>query len=239
MGIVIIIICVLWFSLRILAKVGATASNHQAPKTENNNYYNYKEQNNITATNEFSFQSTSQGTAARFVVDNNQKRIIVSSAEAITEIPYDEVAGCEIFTNSAVSGGIGRAFVGGAIAGDTGAIIGAATAKEKIQSYKIVIYRNNIQTPSITISLIVSETKTDSFDYHNATKFATNVNASIKAIIAQNTQQAREVKVPTSTTVSQPSDIQSRLAKLDNLKSSGVITTEEYEEKRKKIIDEI
>ena len=34
-------------------------------------------------------------------------------------------------------------------------------------------------------------------------------------------------------------DIEDRLAKLDNLKSSGIITNEEYDEKRKKIIDEI
>ena len=46
-------------------------------------------------------------------------------------------------TDSKVTGGIGRAVVGGVLAGDVGAFVGAMTAPEKIVSYKIVIYKNN------------------------------------------------------------------------------------------------
>lgn len=126
------------------------------------------------------------GIAYKFIVDGRNKNIhILGKNDRRTSIPFSKIIGCDIFTDSEVTGGIGRAVVGGILAGDTGAIVGAVTAKKHIMSYKIVIYCEDITTPQITITLISKKTATKDKDYQNAVAFASNVSASIKAIIAQ------------------------------------------------------
>ena len=70
------------------------------------------------------------------------------------------------------------------IAGDAGAIVGAATAKKQISTYGIRIYRKNIQSPTYEISLINMKIATEAERYKSAVNFATKVCASIRAIIS-------------------------------------------------------
>lgn len=55
------------------------------------------------------------------------------------------------------NGAISRAVVGGAIAGGSGAVIGAMTAKDQVSekkgNYLITIYLNDIDIPQITLNL--------------------------------------------------------------------------------------
>lgn len=133
-------------------------------------------QNNISWTN---------STAYRYIVDDKNSFVYILNKDRIGEaIPFREIIGCEIMTDSEVTGGIGRAIVGGVLAGEAGAVVGAVTAKKHIMSYKIVIYRSNIQTPTTEIILIKEKKSTKDADYTNAVSFANKVNASIKAIIS-------------------------------------------------------
>ena len=129
--------------------------------------------------------SWANSTAYRYIVDDKNSFVHILSKDGTGEaIPFREIIGCEIMTDSEVTGGIGRAIVGGVLAGETGAVVGAVTAKKHIMSYKVVIYRSNIQTPTNEIVLIKEKKSTKDADYTNAVSFANKVNASIKAIIA-------------------------------------------------------
>ena len=122
-----------------------------------------------------------------FFVDQISGTIAVFSNHGLREVaPFSKVIGCEIITDSKVTGGIGRAVVGGVLAGDVGALVGAMTAPNNIVSYKIVIYLNNVIAPKIEIPIIEEKKSTKDPDYTNAIQFSESINAAIKAIIYQN-----------------------------------------------------
>lgn len=122
-----------------------------------------------------------------FFIDQVSRKIGVFSNHGLREaVPFSKVIGCEIYTDSKVTGGIGRAVVGGMIAGDVGAIVGAMTAPSSIMSYKVVVYVNDALDPMIEIPLVEEKKSTKNTDYTDAVRFAENVNAAIKAIVYQN-----------------------------------------------------
>lgn len=123
----------------------------------------------------------------RVIIDEPNKIFYISEyGDSFYAIPFSEIIGCEILTDSEVTGRVGRAIVGGMIAGDVGAVVGAATAKKQISSYTIRIYRKNIQRPTYEIPLIRVKIATEAEQYKNAVNFADKINASIKAIISMN-----------------------------------------------------
>lgn len=154
---------------------------------------NYISDNGIHVGVEYCFESSyyknniswDLGIAFRYIVDDKNKFVHILDKDGIGQaIPFCEIIGCEIVTDSQVTGGIGRAIVGGVLAGEAGAVVGAVTAKKHIMSYKIVFYRSNIQMPTNEIVLINEKTSTKSEDYASAVAFANKVNASVKAIIS-------------------------------------------------------
>ena len=165
----------------------------------------YLRANNVSISTEYAYHSSyytdninyNNSIAIRFIVDSQHQFIHILSkskrTDYITEtsMPFRQIIGCEIMTDSKVTGGIGRAVVGGVIAGDAGAIVGAITAPSKIMSYKIVIYKNDPNNPIEEIILVNEKKATKDPDYINAVRFAENVNAVIKAIVYQNSIVSR------------------------------------------------
>lgn len=150
--------------------------------------------NKITITVEYCFSdnyyknniSWANSNNVRFIVDRPHEKVVVFSKGGLKEfISFNSIIGCEIITDSKVTGGVKRAVVGGFIAGDAGAIIGAATAKPHVMSYKIVIYKKDVSSPKTEIVLIKEKKSTKDSDYADAVRFAENVNAVIKAIVMQ------------------------------------------------------
>lgn len=152
----------------------------------------YIKTNNITITAKYEYKSEyytndinwTKGVSVKYIVDGQNKKIhIFDRVGARIEIPFTEVIGCEVFSDSKTVGGIKRAIVGGMLAGDAGALVGTMTAQPHIFSYKIIIYRSDIQYPTAEIVLIREKTSTKSKDYTSAVEFSQKVLASIKAII--------------------------------------------------------
>lgn len=144
----------------------------------------------ITKSVDFEWHDFANEHMHRFIVDDKAKKIYVSTGidvYSLNEIPYREIIGFEVIEDSHVTGGIKRAVVGGVLAGDAGAIVGAQTAHKKaVSSMKAVIYRKNIGSPQYIFEFIESETPKDSFDYTSAKEFTEKVSATLKAIMAIN-----------------------------------------------------
>ncbi len=145
------------------------------------------EQNNYHPSVDFSYESIMHDISARFMVDEHEKVVLISfmSSSSIV-IKFSDIIGCAIREDSRVSGGIGRAVVGGVLAGGAGAIVGASTAKRQIESYEIAIYTNSINSPEVSIKLINTKERTDGINYKNAVNYGNRVNSTIKVIIFQN-----------------------------------------------------
>lgn len=158
-------------------------------------------------------------------------------------IKYETIIECKIIENSNVinSGGIGRAIVGGIIAGDSGAIVGANTRKSKniVSSLLIRIVTKEIDEPLYTVELLDYQIDTNKPLYANfykqAMEFANNVYATIQAIINDNnnTNVVETKQEPNSTNGLE------QLEKLADLKEKGIITQEEFEESKKKILSKL
>mgnify|MGYP003290049080 CR=1 FL=1 len=141
--------------------------------------------NNIRRSAEYTYQDKLNSKKIRFIVDKSKQKIHISETSGkFKEYAFKDILGCEIVADSQVTGGIKRAIVGGVLAGDAGAVVGAVTAKPHIMSYKLVLYLRNISAPKVEIELITQKTKTKDTDYTNAVAFAENVVATVKAILA-------------------------------------------------------
>lgn len=141
--------------------------------------------NNIRRSAEYTYQDKLNSKKIRFIVDKSKQKIYISETSSrFKEYAFKDILGCEIVTDSQVTGGIKRAIVGGVLAGNAGAVVGAVTAKPHIMSYKLVLYLRNISAPKAEIELIAQKTKTKDTDYTNAVSFAENVVATVKAILA-------------------------------------------------------
>ena len=121
-----------------------------------------------------------------FFDKDNKKIIIFNGTQLVGNIPFDKLIDCKIRDNgNVVYGGVGRAVVGGAIAGGVGAVVGATTAKEKIVSYQLVFVCNNISNPEIVCDLITKKmeiTRGDS-TFSDASSFANKVCSAVRVVI--------------------------------------------------------
>ena len=157
---------------------------------------------------------------------------IIQNEEHYMEIPFHEIIGAEILMNEARQDAVGRAIVGGAIAGDVGAIIGATTASKTVKSLVVRIFSNNVSHPAYDIRLIDSTVEVGSKEYNTAITFANDVLASIKSIISnQQSSKARKQNAPQNSI--NPTE---EILKYKQLLDCSAITSEEYEQKKKQLL---
>lgn len=114
-----------------------------------------------------------------------------------TQIPFNQIIDCEILEDNAtvMKGGIGRAVVGSMIAGDTGAIVGAATRKSSnvVNSLNVRIITNNIKTPCYLISVVNAAIERGTPAYKEKYNLAQEIYSTIFAIIYNNKNQQTDV----------------------------------------------
>ena len=123
--------------------------------------------------------------------------------------------------------GLGRALIGGVIAGGVGAVVGANTRKtEIITDLKIRIVTKNSSKSSYMIWLKSKEMSKQAFEFVN------EVYAMIKNIISKNDITKNEINNSNKGILEQFEDLQ-------NLKNKGIITQEEFEEKKKELLNKI
>lgn len=139
-----------------------------------------------------------------------------------------------------MKGGVGRAIVGGALAGGAGAIVGANTraSKNMIYNLQIRIITSNINNSLYTINIINNSTGVDvnSYEYKNGSLFANEVYATIISIINQNKKQ--EDKEILKEDNIQKSCFE-QLEQLNGLKEKGIITQDEFETKKRELLNKI
>lgn len=151
----------------------------------------------------------------------------------IMEQPFDNFLGCEIKEDEATTDGIGRAIIGGFVAGEAGAVVGAITAKKIVKKYQLVFYMKDIKNPRVVFDLpnnltIVGNNNLNSIA---AKQFTDCVFASMKTIINYTEKTKEPIVMPAMTS--------ERFDQLNKLKESGYITEEEFEKKRAEILNSL
>lgn len=122
-----------------------------------------------------------------FVDEYNRKVMFVNyDNDKILTYRFNEIIECTILEDGATiqSGGVGRAVVGGIVAGGVGAVVGAntRTSKAVTLSLSVRIITSNIQSPLYEIPIIQSQMKRNSDDYKLCMQFAQKVYATMVSI---------------------------------------------------------
>lgn len=108
-------------------------------------------------------------------------------------IPFQNILDCNFMEDGTATGQIGRAVTGGLLAGTAGAVVGAATAKNRsISRVQLSIQTTDIVTPRVTLDLIHLPIQTDTQAYLDLMDFKEELTATITAIVAQNQSAAKE-----------------------------------------------
>jgi hypothetical protein len=133
--------------------------------------------------------------------------------------------------NSLDKGGVGRAIVGGALFGGVGAVVGATTGHKKkntCSKLQIKITLNNMNTPVVYINFIQNETRKDGMIYKLTYPKAQEA-LSVLNIITQSEKQEN----PSFDNISAADEI----LKFKQLLDAGIITEEEFNLKRKQLLE--
>lgn len=169
----------------------------------------------------------------KFEFDDKSKIVKVKSQLIKEElISYSDIIDFELLENgsSIVKGGLGRAIVGGALLGGIGATVGAVTGTKKSQSVceslKIKITIRNNSSPAIFVDYITFPEKTSSYIYKEAFENAHKALSALQCAVDSITQNK---VVPTS----DPTD---EIRKYKQLLDENIITSEEFELKKKQLL---
>lgn len=107
---------------------------------------------------------------------------------------FSEIESYSVFENGkelTKRSGVGRAMVGGALFGGTGAIVGALTGKEKDASYvnllsvEIALRSNDNKKNVLNIPLITGKVKTNSVLYKEATRKVDEILIGLDSIVSE------------------------------------------------------
>ena len=187
-------------------------------------------------------------TSTYFLIDEKNRHIVFIKAtkkEIQTAIlDFDKLVGMEILQDGKVvykKGVISGALIGGALFGGTGAILGGmagdSTEGGEIFSYKIIFSVDDMKKPIIEFELL-DESINMSSDlerllFADIKAFGSKVKSAVGAVV-ENANKARAAKVEVT---SPNTSVAEELQKLVTLKETGVLTEEEFNATKKKLLD--
>lgn len=148
---------------------------------------------------------------------------------------YQDILEYELLEDgeSITKGGLGRAVAGGLLLGGVGAVVGGITGKKKtktvVNSLRIKITVKNLNNPTVYINLITAATKSGSIIYKSSYNSAQEILSVLSIIVDTNT----DIDVNTYTNSTSVAD---ELMKLKQLVDSGILTLEEFEVQKSKVL---
>lgn len=163
---------------------------------------------------------------------NTDKRVFKVAGQT-GECSYDDLIEFELYEDNetVLKGGVGRAVVGGALFGGVGAVVGATTRKSKRIVNSLYIRISTRSVGMLKIVFIRCETPMDSFTYRVSKDFADKIISQLETIADSNKNNAPGTGNNNSAFVAD------ELLKLKQLLDMGVLTKEEFESQKKKILN--
>lgn len=189
------------------------------------------------------FRTSREFTVGTFVfrVDESQHLWYynVKIAENPPIFSYDEIIDYELLENgeTITKGGLGQAAVGAALFGSVGAIVGGITGGKKsrtiITSFNIRISLNNTFNKQIIINFLPAgiKYKSNSLLYNQTKNTAINIISLLDSMCHQTTSLESSNTSPATLS---PAD---EILKYKNLLDNGIITQEEFNQKKQQLLN--
>lgn len=181
--------------------------------------------------------------SARLLIDTKHKQFTYAVGKKYSDIiKFKDVLSYEIYEdgNSVVKGSAGRALIGGAFFGVTGALVGSSGKREisnYCQSLKLLIRINNIDQPLLEISFIGGKTEKDGFTYKNCLNSLQQICAYFEYMINNKPFEESAKTLNDSVKEKQTKSKKEKLTELKELFDDGFITEEDYNKKKQDILD--
>lgn len=150
---------------------------------------------------------------------------------------FDDIISFELLEDgeTITKGGIGRAFIGAAAFGHTGAVVGAITGgkreKQICTNLSIKITTKNISNPAVFIKLITSSKSKNNINYKKEFENAHQILSALQAICDESNSLKIDLR-DANATISVADEIRKFKALFDD----GIISEEEFNEKKKELL---
>ena len=175
----------------------------------------------------------------KLYLDENKKKICIPCNNMIRPemiFDYNDILKYELLEdgNSISKGGVGRAIIGGVLFGGVGAIVGGSTghkSKQTCTRLQVKITLNDVDDPVKYIEFIDNEIRKDSLMYKSAYDSAQKVLSTLDVICNPNVSNGNSNDTLSSNSI--PEQIKEYKELLD----SGAITQEEYNKKKKQLLE--
>lgn len=241
MGAIIIFMVVAFIVCMVIVVVGGTMKGN-----------NIKEDNNIAAqtieaklrAQNFNIEKQVGNHLTKLYVDNTHKQWAIKEKGTATQVriyKYSDLIDFELIEDrdSVIKGSAGRALVGGALGGTKGAVIGSAgsrAVKENVSLLEIKIRTNDFEHPQYTIEFISGfAVSKNSQLYKECMNNAQDVIGVLHYIATNGGEiiydDVQEQSVIKSQTIGE------QIRELSQLKDDGIITDEEFEIKKKELLN--
>lgn len=187
------------------------------------------------------------GTASQyaFILDNVSKMIYYIDTQRTYKVSFDKIISVEILednillSSKSTTRTIGGALLGGAIAGGAGMIVGGLSGntkqKKEVSKMTVKIKIRDFSTSSLSI-VCYDASKANGQIYNtelqNAQKIADYVSVIIDEVDSQD-KQAQNAKQD----IPKISSVADELTKLAALKDQGILTDEEFQFQKKKLLN--
>lgn len=153
-------------------------------------------------------------------------------------IDYDDIISYELIEDggAVMSGGIGRAAIGGLMFGGLGAIVGSNTGQTSnpvCSSLQIKVTLNNPSHPTHYLKLIHNDSyKKSERLFQDRYQAAQDICAKLELIVRENEKNTNTSPQTTSSSTDPTEELRKYKALLDD----GIITQEEFDQKKKQIL---
>lgn len=186
--------------------------------------------------------------ATGLAIDEQRRKVclIVQQQQKFSSrvFAYNDLLSSEIFedgssiTKTVRSSQLGGALVGGIALGGVGAIIGGLSGKTnttgKVSRVGLRLTVNDTQSPILTIDLLGLEAKKGDVLYEDAIRVARNWHGLIEVLIKRADIEDRENLA--SVSHPQPTFVADELKKLAELRDSGILSIEEFQQQKAKLL---
>lgn len=147
---------------------------------------------------------------------------------------FDQVFDFELIEDGETlsKGGVGRAIVGGALLGGVGAVVGGITGKKNKKVCSKMYIRigiNNDVENNLNIYLINTNTKTNGIIYNSLKKLANDIITYLSQIESSN----NDIELNDNERIDKYEEIK----KLKELLDMGIITTDEFDNKKRELLN--
>ena len=186
-----------------------------------------------------------------FAVDHDRRKIAYINEKEVVFVPYEKIISVEVVENNTIIASkssvrtIGGAVVGGALAGGAGAIVGGLSGdsemKKKISLVQVRIKMRDINSPVLLINCFDSDAMagykdiapdSDRIGIEHARKISDLV-----SIIIDDVDRAEKQSLASGSTTAVAS-VAEELAKLADLRSKGLLTDEEFDKQKVKLLNQ-